>query len=242
MSHGLERLKSPLQKLPRVYAGDSVESHSWFSWGELKLESGTVLTLMVNSRVNIKSLTRERMEIDLVSGAVRISAAKDDAMEFVVVHDQAFYDALPEGVTKTFLPTTDIDRYTQTLASCDIALLPLNDTPFNRCKSDLKLIECAAAQVAVICSDVVYAKNKQHKKFASFANTSDEWRDALLTLASDAKLRKSKVTKGLAYVKKERMHAQQSASRLAFYQSLLSNRNTLASQRTERLSALAAGR
>lgn len=88
VSHGLERLKSPLQKLPRVYAGDSVESHSWFSWGELKLESGTVLTLMVNSRVNIKSLTRERMEIDLVSGAVRISAAKDDAMEFVVHSDR----------------------------------------------------------------------------------------------------------------------------------------------------------
>ncbi len=87
----------------------------------------------------------------------------------------------------------------------------------------------------MICSDVVYAKNKQHKKFASFANTSDEWRDALLTLATDAKLRKSKVTKGLAYVKKERMHAQQSASRLAFYQGMMADKDNLATQRVARV-------
>ncbi len=193
-------------------------------------------------RVFFGALNRQADWQAVMTGICEAALSLKDAVEFVVVHDQAFYDALPEGVAKTFLPTTDIERYTQTLASCDIALLPLNDTPFNRCKSDLKLIECAAAQVAVICSDVVYAKNKQHKKFASFANTSDEWRDALLTLATDAKLRKSKVTKGLAYVKKERMHAQQSASRLAFYQSLLSNRDTLSAQRTERLSVLATGR
>jgi hypothetical protein len=114
-------------------------------------------------------------------------------------------------------------------------LLPLNDTPFNRCKSDLKLIECAAAQVAVICSEVVYAKQAAHHTFASFATTADEWRDALLQLANDASLREDNIAKGLAYVKQERMHAQHSAARLAFYQGMLADKDNLAAQRAARL-------
>lgn len=189
-------------------------------------------------RVFFGALNRQPDWQAVMTGICDAALTLKDAIEFVVVHDQAFYDALPEGVAKTFLPTLDIERYTQTLASCDIALLPLNDTPFNRCKSDLKLIECAAVQVAVICSEVVYATNAKHSQFASFATTPDEWRDALLTLATDARLREAHIAQGLAYVKQERMHGQQSASRLAFYQSMLSNREALAAQRAVRLSAM----
>ncbi len=88
VSHGSEKLKSPFRELPRVYVGDSVETHSWFSWGELKLESGSRLTLMVNSSVHIRSLTKDRLELDLISGGVRVSAMKDDPMEFVVQSDR----------------------------------------------------------------------------------------------------------------------------------------------------------
>jgi uncharacterized protein YgfB (UPF0149 family) len=97
------------------------------------------------------------------------------------------------------------------------------------------LIECAAAQVAVICSEVVYAKHAAHATFASFATTADEWRDALFKLANDASLRKANIAKGLAYVKQERMHAQQSAARLAFYQGMLADKENLAAQRAARV-------
>ena len=186
-------------------------------------------------RVFFGALNRQPDWQAVMAGIVEAALALKDRVEFVVVHDQAFYDALPAEVSKTFSPTLGIEQYTQTLASCDIALLPLNDTPFNRCKSDLKLIECAAAQVAVICSEVVYAKQATHHTFASFATTADEWRDALLKLANDASLREANIAKGLAYVKQERMHAQQSAARLAFYQGMLADKDNLAAQRAARL-------
>jgi 2-polyprenyl-3-methyl-5-hydroxy-6-metoxy-1,4-benzoquinol methylase len=186
-------------------------------------------------RVFFGALNRQPDWQAVMAGIVEAALALKDRVEFVVVHDQAFYDALPADVSKTFSPTLGIEQYTQTLASCDIALLPLNDTPFNRCKSDLKLIECAAAQVAVICSEVVYAKHAAHATFASFATTADEWRDALLKLANDVSLREDNIAKGLAYVKKERMHAQQSAARLAFYQGMMADKDNLAAQRVARV-------
>ncbi len=186
-------------------------------------------------RVFFGALNRQPDWQAVMAGIVEAALQLKDRVEFVVVHDQAFYDALPAEVSKAFLPTLGIEQYTQTLASCDIALLPLNDTPFNRCKSDLKLIECAAAQVAVICSEVVYAKQAAHHTFASFATTADEWRDALLQLANDASLREANIAKGLAYVKQERMHAQHSAARLAFYQGMLADKDNLAALRAARL-------
>ena len=79
--------------------------------------------------------------------AVLISSAQHLAgqVEFVVVHDQDFFDALPTSLGKEFHPTLTHDRYMSVLATCDVALLPLADTPFNRLKSDLKFIECCAA-------------------------------------------------------------------------------------------------
>jgi hypothetical protein len=186
-------------------------------------------------RVFFGALNRQPDWQAVMAGIVEAALQLKDRVEFVVVHDQAFHDALPAEVSKTFSPTLGIEQYTQTLASCDIALLPLNDTPFNRCKSDLKLIECAAAQVAVICSEVVYAKHAAHATFASFATTADEWRDTLLKLANDASLREANIAKGLAYVKKERMHAQQSAARLAFYQGMMADKDNLAAQRVARV-------
>lgn len=192
-------------------------------------------------RVFFGALNRQPDWQAVMAGINQAAHALKDVLEFVVVHDQAFYNALPDDVSKTFLPTLGIEQYTETLASCDIALLPLNDTPFNRCKSDLKLIECAAAQVAVICSEVVYAQNPKHAKFVTFATSAEDWRVALEALATDQKLRKSNTKKGLLYVQKTRMHAQQASARQAFYQSLLEDKTSLQAQRVTRLSGLREG-
>lgn len=192
-------------------------------------------------RVFFGALNRQPDWQSVIDGINQAAHALKDVVEFVVVHDQAFYDAIPTEVSKTFLPTLGIDKYMETLASCDIALLPLNDTPFNRCKSDLKLIECAAAQVAVICSEVVYAQNSKHAKFVTFATSAQDWRNALMTLVTDSKLRKSNIKKGLLYVRKYRMHAQQARERQMFYQSMLESKATLQAQRVARLSGVREG-
>ena len=133
------------------------------------------------------------------------------------------------------MPTLGIDKYTEVLATCDIALLPLNDTPFNRCKSDIKLIECASAQVAIICSETVYATKPEHQELVVFASTQEEWKEAITKLVKDSQLRQTNVAKALAYVKASRMHSQQAPTRLAYYQSLIQNGATLEQQRQQRI-------
>ena len=186
-------------------------------------------------RIFFGALNRKADWLPIIEGVKQAALENKEIIEFVVVHDKEFHDALPDTVAKTFMPTLGIDKYTEVLATCDIALLPLNDTPFNRCKSDIKLIECASAQVAVICSETVYATKPEHQEFVVFANTQEEWREAITKLIKDSALRQSNVAKALAYVKAQRMHAQQAPTRLAYYQSLIQNRTTLEQQRQQRI-------
>jgi len=71
-----------------------------------------------------------------------------------------------------------------------------------------------------------------------FANTQEEWKEAITKLIKDSALRQTNVAKALAYVKASRMHAQQAPNRLAYYQSLVQNRTTLEQQRQERITQM----
>ena len=190
-------------------------------------------------RIFFGALNRKADWLPIIEGVKQAAIENKDTIEFVVVHDKEFHDELPDTVAKTFLPTLGIEKYTEVLATCDIALLPLNDTPFNRCKSDIKLIECASAQVAVICSETVYATKPEHHEFVVFANTQEEWKEAITKLIKDSALRQKNVAKAEAYVKTSRMHAQQAPKRLAYYQSLAQNRASLEQQRQKRIMQMA---
>jgi len=189
-------------------------------------------------RVFFGALNRKADWHPIIESVKQVALENKEAIEFVVVHDKEFYDELPDSVAKTFFPTLGIQKYTEVLATCDIALLPLNDTPFNRCKSDLKLIECASAQVAVICSKTVYAIKPEHQEFVLYATSSQDWRDALIKLVKDSQLRQTNIAKALAYVKAKRMHALQAPLRLAYYGSLIQSKTYLEQQRQERISAM----
>ncbi len=171
--------------------------------------------------------------------ALQLMQQQDHAhLHFEVVHDQAFFDSLPPGCRKSFHPTLSHEDYMQVLSACDVALLPLNDTPFNRCKSDIKLIECGAAAVAPICSPVVYGNEPAHSVFTQFARTSEEWRDALLFYASNPKALQENQQAALAYVSGYRMHSQQALQRKNFYATLMRNRVALEAERQLRLKNL----
>jgi 2-polyprenyl-3-methyl-5-hydroxy-6-metoxy-1,4-benzoquinol methylase len=158
-----------------------------------------------------------------------------EKIEFVVVHDKEFFDALPSNCLKTFHNTLEHNQYMKVLCTCDVALLPLNDTAFNRCKSDIKLIECAAASVAIICSSVVYSEEARHQSFAMFANEPEDWRNALLQLANNASELTRLQNLGLQYVKTNRMHAQQVIERNLYYRGLIESRTQLELDRQLRL-------
>ncbi|WP_101103540.1 methyltransferase domain-containing protein [Macromonas bipunctata] len=156
-------------------------------------------------------------------------------VQWVVVHERAVFDALPTEVSKEFYPTLAHDRYMQVLASCDVALLPLNDTPFNRLKSDLKLVECCAAGVVPVCSPVVYGDVPAHAEIAVLARTPQQWQQALLDLCRQPQELARRRALGLDYVKRQRMHSQQVTAREAWYRQLLAQQPVLEAQRQARV-------
>ena len=189
-------------------------------------------------RVFFGALNRKPDWQPIMSAICEAAVQLQGKIEFVVVHDKEFFDALPPNCLKTFHPTLDHANYMEVLSTCDVALLPLNDTPFNRCKSDIKLIECAAAGVAVICSKVVYAEDSRHELFARFATNPQDWGNALLHLAQNPNELMQSQNLGLQYVKSHRMHAQQVLERNLYYRGLIENRAQLEADRQSRLKQL----
>jgi SAM-dependent methyltransferase len=86
---------------------------------------------------------------DAVETVNAIVAENPDRYHFVVVHDKELHDAL-ETKHKTFYGFQAYEKYRELLRTCDVAISPLADTRFNRCKSDITEIECAAESVPVL--------------------------------------------------------------------------------------------
>jgi glycosyltransferase involved in cell wall biosynthesis len=159
------------------------------------------------------ALNRERDWLPLMPVLNAVAARVGERLKFCVVHDQAFFDAL-QTPHKTFTPTCDYDAYMTLLGGCEISLMPLEDNPFNRAKSDLKFIEAGACRVAALASDVVY---------------SDSIEDG---------------TTGLLFRDAEELHerrlAYQVADRIAWYRDLWDRRDELTAALLARLVSMRA--
>lgn len=160
------------------------------------------------------------------------------AVSVTVVHDQAFFDALGPSVAKTFHPTLPYEHYLKALADSDIALLPLDDTAFNRLKSDLKLIECCAAGAVPICSPTVYLDDTSHAEIALFAKSPDDWCSALRSLVGDLGRLSTLRAAGRRYVVEKRMQSAAAQDRELWYRQLIADRASLEAERRERARAL----
>ena len=74
----------------------------------------------------------------------------------------------------------------------DIALVPLEDSPFNQCKSELKFIELAVLGLPGVYSDMCVYNNVVTDGIDGFlAANDDEWIDKIEILISDNDLRKN---------------------------------------------------
>jgi hypothetical protein len=80
------------------------------------------------------------------------------------------------------LERVPFERYHEIVQSGTINLAPLEDSPFNRCKSALKIMEAGFFGIPTVASPIPDAR-----RFAGegleFATSSDEWLDALRRLA-----------------------------------------------------------
>ncbi len=70
------------------------------------------------------------------------------------------------------------------LGSSEISLMPLDDTPFNRAKSDLKFIEAGACRVASLASAVVYRDSIVHGETGLIFSDPEEFHRQFLRLTA----------------------------------------------------------
>jgi len=129
------------------------------------------------------ALNRERDWAPLMPGLNEVAQKAGDRLRFSVVHDRAFFDALHTS-HKRFTPTCDHENYMTLLGQCEISLMPLADTPFNRAKSDLKFIEAGACRVATVASHIMYSGSVEDGSTGLLFHDADELRDRLLRLVA----------------------------------------------------------
>jgi hypothetical protein len=198
-------------------------------------EMGQVPQMSSRPRIFFGALNRQGDWQPLQAGLVEAATQLKGEVDWVVVHDREFFDLLPEDVSKSFHPTLAPLDFMRTLSTCDLSLLPLNDTPFNRLKSDLKFIESCAAGAVPICSPIVYGDHPDHRRIGMFATTPQEWHDAIIKLCRDPSERARRRSLGRAYVAQHRMHGQMARARDDFYRSLFSRKAELEQRRRSRL-------
>jgi SAM-dependent methyltransferase len=169
------------------------------------------------------ALNREQDWAPLMPTLNAVAATAGDRLHFSVVHDAAFFAAL-ETPHKRFTPTCDYDTYMQLLGQSEISLMPLNDTAFNRTKSDLKFIEAGACRVVPLASPVVYADSVEDGRTGLLFADPEELRTRLLRLIATPELARGIAGAARAYVAGQRMLAYQVAPRIAWYRSLWERR------------------
>jgi SAM-dependent methyltransferase len=212
---------------------------------ELALFPNAIVTLpdirnFVNPRVLTVFFGALNREPDWrpVMGAINAVAARaGERLRFRVVHDEGFFRAL-ETPNKTFTPLCDYDTYLDLLGRSEISLMPLDDTPFNRAKSDLKFIEAGACRVAALASSVVYRDSIAHGETGLIFDNPGEFHRQLLRLATIPDLALELGNNARRMVIEQRMLASQVEPRIAWYRDLWERRVALTAALRARIEGL----
>ena len=173
------------------------------------------------------ALNRQRDWAPLVPVLNEVARAVGDRLRFRVLFDEGFFQAL-ETPHKSFEPAlVDYATYLRELSAAEISFMPLEDTPFNRAKSDLKFIEAGAARVCALASHTVYAASIQDGKTGVLFRDQAELRAALLRLLAYPEATRRIADNARAYVAQNRMLAYQVQARMEWYRSLWARRDEL---------------
>ena len=183
------------------------------------------------------ALNREPDWRHLIGAINTVAARAGDRLRFRVVHDEGFFQAL-ETPYKAFTPLCDYDTYMDLLGSSEISLMPLDDTPFNRAKSDLKFIEAGACRVAALASSVVYRNSIVHGETGLIFNDPDEFHRLFLRLTMVPDLALQLGSNARRMVSQHRMLADQVQPRIAWYRDLWERRAELTEALRARIEGL----
>jgi glycosyltransferase involved in cell wall biosynthesis len=109
-------------------------------------------------------------------------AERFPAVTFVVMghHPPVIAEHVPpERLVR--VPWMDPKDYPLGLVGIDIGCCPLEDRPFNRCKTPIKALEYGLSGAAVVASPTVYRFCVRHGETGLLASTANEW-EAMLAL------------------------------------------------------------
>ena len=164
-----------------------------------------------------------------------------DRLYFRVVSDYAFYQQLRTehksyvGGTQDGSVVAPYECYVEELHSSDIALLPLNDTEFNRAKSDLKFIEAAGNGAAVLAAPTVYAATVRDGETGLIYHHPKEFAQKLDLLIRRADLRRRLAENAYRYVAEQRLLAGHLDDYILAYRELFGRREELERERLRRV-------
>jgi tetratricopeptide (TPR) repeat protein len=144
---------------------------------------------------------------------------------FGFMGDRAFYDALlsplPEN-RRAYTPPGSVQDYYAFLETLDVGIAPLQATPYNHCRSDVKFIEYASRGVVPVLSAFgPYLSTAVHGETALHFNDADDLIATLSLLVESPRWRVQLATRAQQYVRDFRLESQHVGERMAFYQSLL---------------------
>jgi hypothetical protein len=93
-------------------------------------------------------------------------------------------------------------------------LMPLQDNPVNRCKSDVKLIEAACAGAVALASPTVYEATLRDGETGLLFRDSGSFESQLATLLGQPALRERLALAAREYARRHRMLADRPAGRV----------------------------
>ncbi len=169
------------------------------------------------------ALNREGDWQPLLEALNRVLVDVGERVSVRIIADRLLFDALQTSA-KTFEPYVPYERYAEVLRGCDIALLPLEPTDFNRMKSDLKFLECAAQGVAALASPVVYEGSVVDGVTGRLFRSPAEFEERLRELIANRGLRRRLAANAYAWVREQRLLSQHYRKR---YEWLLQMRDRL---------------
>lgn len=183
------------------------------------------------------AINREQDWPDLIPALNEVLAEADGRLAVHVVGDSAFFAAL-DTPYKHFTPLCTYPTYLNILAACEISLMPLRDTAFNRCKSNLKHLEASAARVLSLASPVVYNTSITDGRTGLLFRAADELRQHLRAVLANPSWARSLAEAARMDTLTNATLAAQTRARRDWYGDLWRRRASLASSLYARMPAL----
>ena len=167
--------------LPKFIWGDIFPAHDYYEGGKVK-----ILWAGSQNHFGMKDVTKDS------SGGDFGKELLDFIKKTVDVYEWHLMGAMPAQLSGLknkikWHPWQDIFNYPRVMKGieADIGIAPLNDTPFNHCKSNIKCLEYTAAGMVGVYSDVT-----PYKFQSCTAKTDEEMIAHIEKLAGDVNYRK----------------------------------------------------